>query len=348
MKQWSQPIIAIQLLIVCSCTVDFPRLTEVCGDYYATSSQQLQEESYIQQIEAFYDQGTEGSFVGEDDVIIYFKIFMQQEPGRAAIMISSGRSEAAIKYKELIFDLHQNGYNVYIHDHRGQGQSGRLVEDPEMGFIDSFQFYINDMKSFHDRYVRPNRHEKVFLMAHSMGGAIGMTYLEQHPEDFTAAAFSAPMLGLKWYVCPLARLLRNRTSDYGPGQSGYNREEEVFEGNIVTGSEIRFQRAVSAFDQVPEARLGGASVQWARSSCDQFDFIFEHASNIRTPFILFSAGNEQLVNPRSHQKFIQLARSRGGACEAFLVEDGRHELLMEKDPQRTGVLSASLDFFARN
>jgi lysophospholipase len=346
MKHWSFSIIAIQLFVLSSCHADLPQLSDAEDNYYSTTSQQLQEEHYTQQIETFYQQGTEGSFVGEDDVIIYYKIFLQQQPGGAAIMISSGRSEAAIKYKELIFDLHRNGYSVYIHDHRGQGQSGRLVEDSDMGYIDSFQFYINDMKTFHDRYARPNQHEKVFLLAHSMGGAIGMTYLEQHPGDFNAAAFSSPMLGLKWYVCPLAWLLRNRDAEYGPGQSGYNREEDVFEGNIVTGSEIRFRRALSAYDQVPEARLGGASVGWARSACEQFGYIFEHAGNIDTPFILFSAGNEQLVNPQSHMRFIKKALQQGVLCQAYRVEDTQHELFMEKDQQRSMVLNASLTFFS--
>jgi alpha-beta hydrolase superfamily lysophospholipase len=33
-----------------------------------------------------------------------------------------------------------------------------------------------------------------------MGGAIGMTYLEQNPNDFNAAAFSSPMLGLTYLL----------------------------------------------------------------------------------------------------------------------------------------------------
>ncbi len=74
-------------------------------------------------------------------------------------MISSGRTEAAIKYKELILDLYKNGYSVYIHDHRGQGQSGRMTEDPQMGYIENFQYYIDDMKYFHDAYVKPKDHE---------------------------------------------------------------------------------------------------------------------------------------------------------------------------------------------
>lgn len=312
--------------------------------YRLTTVAQLEEESYSRQIETFYEKGREGTFTGEAGVPIYYKIFRHQ--GKSpAMMISSGRTEAAIKYKELIFDLFNNGYSVYIHDHRGQGLSGRMTEDPEMGYIDTFQFYINDMKSFYDGFVKEGDHEKIVLMAHSMGGAIGMTYLEQHPEDFEAAVFSSPMLGLDPPICAIAAVLNRQKPKYAPGKSGYDPEAEaLFEGNTLTGSEIRFQRAVEAYARDPEARLGGPSIQWVRRSCKQFGYLFEHIDQIETPFMLFSAENEQIVDPKSHTKFITRAKELGKTCELLHVENAQHELFIEKDPQRLEVLNSALRF----
>ena len=310
-----------------------------------TTVSRLKEPSYSREIEDFYERGTEGTFEGEAGVPIYFKIFRQQGTG-PAIMISSGRTEAAIKYKELIFDLFNNGYSVYIHDHRGQGLSGRMTEDPDMGYIDSFRFYVNDMKSFYEGFVRPAGHSRVYLMAHSMGGAIGMTYLEQYPEDFDAAVFSSPMLGLDPPICTLAALLNGKKPRYAPGKSGYDPEAEaIFEGNTLTGSEIRFRRAYEAYSRVPEARLGGPSIQWVHRSCKQFGDLFDHIDQLETPFILFSAENEQIVDPKAHSKFISRAQELGKRCELHPIGDAQHELFIEKDPQRTEVLNASLQFF---
>ena len=346
MKYLFLPAFFIPILFF-SCTTNLPQLPEEESNIILTSTLQLQDETYCQRIDDFYNRGTEKTFIGENGVPIFCKLFEQQIRPSAAIIISSGRTESTLKYKELIFDLFNNGYSVYIHDHRGQGQSGRMTEDPEMGFIDSFQYYINDMKYFYDTCVQPGNHLKIYLLAHSMGGAIGMTYLEQHPSDFNAAAFSSPMLGLKSYACPLARILRGKEPEYGPGQTGYNREANIFEGNILTGSEIRYRRSVAVYDQTPETRLGGATIQWAKSSCRQFKYIFKHIQNIETPFILFSAQNEQLVNPHAHRKFAEKAHSMGKECEAYMVKDAQHELLMEKDQQRNGVISATLKFFAK-
>ncbi|MCK5637964.1 MAG: alpha/beta fold hydrolase, partial [Flavobacteriaceae bacterium] len=173
-------------VLLISCKANFEPLQKENNKYSVSTIEQLQDENYKQKIESFYKSGKEGSFTGKAGISIYYKIFKQTGIEKAAILISSGRTEAAIKYKELIFDLYNNGYSIYIHDHRGQGLSGRMTEDPEMGFIDDFQFYIDDMKYFYDNYLVKNKTKKIFLLTHSMGGAIGMTYLEQYPNDINA------------------------------------------------------------------------------------------------------------------------------------------------------------------
>lgn len=338
-------ILFISLFYIISCSDNLKHLPGAKQHYLLTSVQQLKDSVYCQEIEAFYEKGTEGSFTGKSGIDIYYKLFRPEEAD-AAIMISTGRTEAAIKYKELIFDLCRNGYAVLIHDHRGQGLSGRMAEDPEMGYIDSFQFYIDDMKTFYDDFMKSGAYEKKYLLAHSMGGAIGMSYLEQYPWDFHAASFCSPMLGLKAPTCPLVKILSGKKPRYGIGQGKYNDDKLPFSENHVTGSEIRFKRGIAAYAKVPEARLGGASYQWANKSCEHIKQIRRNMKDIRTPFILFSAQNEVVVNPKSHRKFVEKARKLDKVCEAYSVDDAQHEILMEKDRQRTQVISASLNFFA--
>ena len=83
-----------------------------------------------------------------------------------------------------------------------------------------------------------------------------MSYLEQYPDDFAAAAFSSPMLGLSAYIYPLAKILSGKKPKYAPGQGGYNNDSTKFEGNDVTGSKIRYYRKIAANEQVPDANWG--------------------------------------------------------------------------------------------
>lgn len=342
-------IISLALLVLSfSCKAHFQHLQKENNKYIVTTIEQLQNEKYAQNIEDFYDKGEEGTFKGKADVDIYYKIFKQTKKGKAAILISSGRTEAAIKYKELIFDLYNNGYSIYIHDHRGQGLSGRMTEDPEMGYVDEFQYYIDDMNFFYEKYLKPNKHEKVFLLAHSMGGAIGMTYLEQHPDDFEAAAFSSPMLGLKPPTCTAIKLFAGKVPKYAMGETKYHDDKVAFKDNKLTGCEIRYNRMNKAFAKVPKAKLGGVSNQWVYKSCQQFKYLFSNIEKIRTPFILFSAQNDQIIDVHAHQKFIEKATKLNKNCKAFVIDNAGHELLIEKDEQRIETLTELLDFYFRH
>ncbi len=335
----------LMVVVLVSCSKTLIPLGSATDSYKLTTENALKKPSYAQTIEDFYNAGQDGYFNGKADLSIYYKLFEQPNADKA-ILISSGRTEAAIKYKELIYDLYNNGYSVYIHDHRGQGLSGRMTEDADMGYIDTFQYYIDDMHTFFETYIKPKGYKKKYLLAHSMGGAIGMTYIEQYHDDFSAAAFSSPMLGLIPPTCKLVKVLDGDQPKYALGESAYKDEKNKFINNYLTGSELRYGRMVDAFTQVPKARLGGASYTWVNKSCKQFKSIFGNIDNIRTPFILFSAENEQIVYTKAHSKFIKAAKTKGKDCKAYEVEDAQHELLIEKDEPRTATITKILDFYS--
>ncbi len=332
------------LIVASSCNTNFKSVETKQNKYNLTITENLKDKTYTLKIEDFYRNGKEGTFLGKNSIEIYYKIFKQNDSDRA-ILISSGRTEAAIKYKELIYDLYNNGFSVYIHDHRGQGLSGRMAEDSDMGFVNEFQYYIDDMKLFYEGFLLPENFKNKYLLTHSMGGAIGMTYLEQFPNDFNAAAFSSPMLGLNPPSCAVVKILEGDEPEYVLGAGKYNDDYNSFEGNTLTGNEIRFDRMVDAFNENPKAKLGGASYQWVYKSCQQFEIIFDNIDKIQTPFILFSAENEQIVNKRAHQNFIEAAQKLNKNCKAFKVENAQHELFIEKDRQRIETISEMLNFY---
>ncbi len=335
----------IALLLLTSCNKKFKELKKEENDFKLTTEILLENKNHILEIEQLYNKGKEGYFTGKDSISIYFKIFKQQKADKGAILISSGRTEAAIKYQELIFDLFNQGYSIYILDHRGQGLSGRMTEDPDMGYIDDFQFYIDDLKYFYNNYLHPNNHEKVFLLAHSMGGAIGLTYLEQYPNDFNAAAFSSPMLGLKRFICTSVKLLAGEEPKYALGETKYQEDSTSFRNNTLTGSKIRHQRMIKVFDENPKAKLGGASYTWVDKSCKQFEYLFHNIENIQTPFILLSAENDEIIEIAAHQEFVEKAKVLNKNCEGYLVKNAQHELLIEKDIYRIASLNKMLLFF---
>ncbi|MCK5456301.1 MAG: alpha/beta fold hydrolase, partial [Melioribacteraceae bacterium] len=282
-----------------------------------------------------------------ENIEIYYKYLLQDsiKNEHGAILISDGRTEAVVKYKEVIYDLFMNGYSVYIHDHRGQGFSDRMTPDSDMGFVDEFQYYIDDMKHFYDSILLPNKHKNKYLLAHSMGGAIGITYLEQHPNDFSAAAFSSPMLGFSFPTCIVVSIFSGEKPEYAIGNTDYENGIEPFAENTLTNSEARYDRMLDVFEKYPKARLGGASYQWVNKSCASFGYIFNNYEKIKTPLILFSGGEEVIVDPSYHNKFIEKLIDSGHDAKGYFVDGAKHEMLIEKDEHRIPVLNKILSFY---
>ncbi len=339
-------VLLLTLISACS-EEQFDSLEIDKSSYKITTEKNLTDNSIIEKINAFYNTGVEGTFVGKKNIEIYYKYFLQDsaKKEKGAILISDGRTEAVVKYKEVIYDLFMNGYSIYIHDHRGQGFSGRMISDSDMGFIDEFQNYIDDMKQFYDSIIAPKNHKSKYLLAHSMGGAIGIIYLEQHPNDFKAAAFSSPMLGFSFPTCLVVSVLLSDEPEYAIGNKNYKDGIEPFAENTLTNSKIRYNRMLDVFEEYPKAKLGGASYQWVNKSCTAFDYIFENYKNIKTPVILFSGGEEEIVDPSAHNKFIEKLISNGQNAKGYFVDGAKHELFIEKDVVRKQVLTKIFNFY---
>ena len=342
-------IVLVLSLINCGNPV-FEKLDSFNSKYKLTVAEDLRKDVVSQKIDSLYNSGVEDYFTGEENIKIFYKYFLQKdrEKEKGAILISDGRTEAVIKYKELIFDLFNNGYSVYIHDHRGQGFSGRMIDEHDMGFVDEFQNYVNDMKMFYHKVLKPNHHKNKYLLAHSMGGAIGMMYLEQYPDDFNSAAFSSPMLGLGFPTCLVVNLLGGDKPQYAPGGKNYENSIELFGENSLTNCKIRYNRMLQIFEKYPEAQLGGASYQWVNKSCKAFDYIFDNYAKIKTPLILFSGEEEEIVSQSAHVEFISKLKENGQNAKGYLVTKAKHELFIEKDEARNAVLEEVLDFYSNS
>lgn len=345
MKLVSIKSILIYMLIV-SCnnkfkTINNPEKTP----YVFTSEIELLNPQKLKQIDDFYNTESGETFTGVDSISIYYKSFLQKKDTKGAILISSGRTESAIKYKELIYDLYLNGYTIYIHDHRGQGLSGRMTNEYELGFVEHFQDYVTDMNTFYKTVIKPNNHKQVYLLAHSMGGAIGFTYLQQFPSDFTAAAFSSPMFGLNFIQCSLGKVFDTNKYTYAPTQKNFLESQQTFAENTLTNSKIRYELFKNSYLNEPKIRLGGISLHWLNESCNQFKIMFDNISKIKTSCIVFSAEEEEIVSPKSHFKFVEEAKLKNTQIEGYAVKNAKHELFIEKDKVRTDVLITILNFF---
>ena len=316
-------------------------------NYIFTSEKDLKN-IYSSLISPYYYRVRLHYFLSYDNLKIAYKIFKVKN-SKANIVISSGRTEGMVKYQELIYDLNKNGYSVYILDHRGQGNSERLLSDTQIGHVDSFNDYVKDLHKFVEIYLPKNR--KRVLLGHSMGGAIASLYAETYPKDFNALILSSPMhqpelvaKSLTSLMCDLVEKREHNIDRYIIGEKSYDDDYTPFSENILTHSEIRYKIANLAFNKEPSTKVGGPSVRWVAEACRYSEKSVADAYKVKIPTLLLQAQEDKVVNKKPQNIF---CRRIGTLCKEYQIDGAYHELFIEKDTIRERVLTAILDFIAK-
>ena len=176
------------------------------------------------------------------------------------------------------------------------------------------------------------------MLAHSMGGNIGMHYLAQYPQTFKCAAISSPLFGIREIgILPLGlqvvitKLAASFLSTaYVPGGSDWTEKtrtkagKDHFSSDPVRGS---IHNAWSIAE--PDLQVGHVTYGWLHHmlhSCATLPF-----SSIETPCLIAEAGSDTIVD----NKTIRKAAAQLPYAEYLELPDAQHEILMEKDDIRS-------------
>jgi lysophospholipase len=307
------------------------------------------EETYKSSVLAYFETANQQKFINAQGLELNYYVF-KNPVNTKTLVILPGRTEPAKKYAEIIFDLKDQGLDIFILDHQGQGESVRRLKDSHKGYVRKFSHYVDDLTLWMKEVVLPESKSTRHLLTHSMGGAIGVHYLANHPHVFQKAILVAPMLQIntKPYKEEVGRLLANTLTGiglgttYAPGRGPYRPDEDTFEKNEVTSSQARFAMTKNLFLENPEMILGGPTTRWVRESLQATKNIDELATRISTPINLLQAQKDLIVELPRQNAFCQKATS----CTLIGFPEARHEILMESDPIRDEALRIILDTFS--
>lgn len=95
----------------------------------------------------------DGYIESYDKTAIYYRTYRIPQ-AKAGIVISHGFCEFAEKYREVIYYFLQNGYSVYVPEHRGHGYSDRIVVDGEKVHVEDYEQYVQDLHFFCEKCGR--------------------------------------------------------------------------------------------------------------------------------------------------------------------------------------------------
>lgn len=245
------------------------------------------------------------------------------------VVICHGFCEFAEKYNEIVYYFLQKGYSVYVPEHRGHGSSERFVPDSEMVYVESYGQYVEDLYCYTKRlekFAEPHR----YLFAHSMGGAIGVRCLEQHPGFFEKAVLSAPMFAMQTgkygtavaFFAAAAQVAAGNGKKYAPGQSGFVATPD-FKGSSCV-SESRYYYVFQKRLENRSYRTYGGCYRWVLESLLACHALMrkKEREKIKIPILLFSAGKDHMVKSRAHRTFAKGTKN----TRLVFVPESKHEI----------------------
>ncbi|WP_420467683.1 lysophospholipase [Panacagrimonas sp.] len=133
---------------------------------------------------------SEGRFKGKKDVEIYWQSWQPTSP-KALVVLVHGLGEHSGRYAHVAEALVGAGCAVYAIDHRGHGKSGG-----PRAFVDRFAHAVEDIDHLVDLARREQPRLPTFLLGHSMGGALSLSYALKNPGKLYALMLSGPAVAL--------------------------------------------------------------------------------------------------------------------------------------------------------
>lgn len=103
---------------------------------------------------------------------------------KAVIQLNHGMAEHKERYEYFAGILVKKGFVVYIHDHRGHGETA--IDESEIGYfsaIDGWNKVVEDMHILTKKIKNVYPKLPLFLFGHSMGSVLVRDYITQYDED---------------------------------------------------------------------------------------------------------------------------------------------------------------------
>lgn len=261
---------------------------------------------------------------------------------RGTVLLFPGRTEYIEKYGRVAADLTGEGYGLVALDWRGQGLADRPQHRRDMGHVVSFDEYRQDVSAFRAAIAALELPGPFYLIAHSMGGAIGLRALHDG-LPVRAAVFSAPMWGIQMtpFMKSLASVALGLAGPLGLGDRFAPTtgpwEAMEFDDNPLTTNRDQFDYMSAQLDRHPELALGGPSVLWVKAALQETQALMAMPAP-EVPALTVMGSREGIVEPPAIET--RMADWPGGTLR--VVEGGLHELLMESPPRRAEALAAIL------
>lgn len=262
----------------------------------------------------------EGTFSGAGNRTIFWRAWLPDAEPAALVVVAHGVCEHSGRYEHVAADLVAHGYGVYALDHRGHGRS-----DGPRALIDGLDAAVADLRSFVS--LARDRHPgaRVFLLGHSMGGTLALSYAIRHQDDLDGLILSGPAAALET-ASPLTRLLARTVSALAPRLGVFG---------VDTAGVSKDPAVVRAYEEDPLVHHGKVPARTVAELAEAIAAFPDQLPALKLQLLVLHGGDDELVPVEASRTVHDLAGSANKRVEVY--PGLAHEILNE--PQKADVLA---------
>ncbi|WP_323118636.1 alpha/beta hydrolase [Burkholderia alba] len=249
-------------------------------------------------------------------------------PPRATVALVHGLAEHAGRYQALAERLNAAGIEVVSMDLRGHGRS-----PGERVWVDQFDHYLQDADALVASAARDDA--PLFLMGHSMGGAIAALYAIERAaargRTFAGLILSSPALAPGRDVPRWMLSLSRFVSRVWPRFPALKIDAALLS---------RDQRVVDANRADPLVHHGAVPARTGAEILAAMERIERGRGTLRVPLLVYHGTEDKLTEPNGSRSFGAEAGSPDRTLT--LYEGGFHETMADLERER--VIGALIDW----
>ncbi len=264
---------------------------------------------------------TQFRFVGAKGFSIYRQCWAPAE-SRGAVVLCHGLGEHSGRYRHVAEALVAEGLTVHAMDHRGHGQS-----DGKPAMVDRFANAVADIDQVVDIAGAEAAAKPVFLLGHSMGGALALQYTLGHQDKLAGLVLSGPAVALDGappMIGPISKLL----SRFTPGLGLFPVDPSLVSRDPQAISDYASD-PLNAHGKVP-ARTLGEIVRFAEK-------LPKRLAGIHLPMFVMHGSEDKLAGVAGSEMIINGVRSRDKSLKVY--PGLYHEIFNELPDERRQVIA---------
>ncbi|XP_023581082.1 monoglyceride lipase isoform X1 [Trichechus manatus latirostris] len=238
---------------------------------------------------------------------------------RALVFISHGAGEHCGRYEELAQMLMGLGLLVFAHDHVGHGQS-----EGERMVVSDFHVFVRDVLQHVDVMQKDYPRLPVFLLGHSMGGAIVILTAADRPGHFAGMVLISPLVLASPESATTFKVLAAKVLNLIlPNMSL---------GPIDSSVLSRNKTEVDLYNADPLICRAGLKVCFGTQLLNAVSRVERALPKLTLPFLLLQGSADRLCDSRGAYLLMEQAKSQDKTLKIY---EGAYHVLHKELPEVT-------------